>query len=177
MRSRIFPLILIFAMVFISACKKGLLDVTEEFYLETSIPVVGNAADFDIGQELDALSASDVINKYASNIKSLEVEEVSYYITDFNGSSTQRIEHCSLEVGDASGMNCSVMTEIEDVLLCEAFNETEVPCDGMAMDKFCDLIKNEPHRAMLFIRGSVNDTPLDFTLQVKFKVKMVAGAL
>lgn len=165
------------ALLLTASCKKGMLDVNEEFYVETNITVNGNDPAFVGQQLLDASATSEMINKYANTIKSIEILEVKYYLSYFNGSATQQINDGILQVADANGEGIYDIATLANVNLMAATTESSLAFDQQAVDRLSDLIKNDPHSAMIYLRGTVNETPVDFTVKVRFRVKMVAGVL
>ena len=178
MKKLYFPLfIMAISMITISSCKKDLLEVNEEFYLSKTIVVQGNETSFDEDVLLDAISENDLIDKYADHIKSFEITEITYYINYFNGPSTQQINSSILSIGDGDGNNKITVAELNNVLLAQASAETNLMYDNAAMEQFADYLKDNPHQAMVYLSGSVNETPLDFSVVIKFKVKMTATIL
>ena len=178
MKKQIFPIILL--LVFLSAtnsCKDGLFDITEEFYLTTTIDVVGSNIKFSGEELLDAVAGSDMIDKYASHIKSIEVLEVKYYVSYFNGTLTQQIDAGTLAVADQYGNGVYDIASVYNVNLSQSGEETILPFSQSAVDRLADLIKNDPHKAMIYLKGDVNETPVDFQVTIKFKVKMVAETI
>ena len=179
MKKRKLPVFLLLTMVglLMISCNKDALDVTEEFDLRTSIVVSDNHADFVGEHLLDALAESEMIDNYASVIKSIEIIEVTYYVSDLTGTITQQINSGTLEVADPDGANSMVISTMQNVNLMQATTEQTIVFDQAAIDKLASLIKNDPHQAMVYLRGDVNETPVDFTVVVNFRVKMVAGVL
>ncbi len=157
-----------------SSCKKDLLDIQEEFDLKTSIVVYGNNPSFTGEELLDAASESDMISKYADHIKSIEVLEISYYVSAFSGPVTQQINSGSLMVAESDGSDSHLIATVQNVNLLSAAYESTLTYDQTAINKLTDLIKNDPHQAMIYLTGDVNEVPADFTVVVKFRVKMVA---
>lgn len=169
--------ILISLLVLNSSCKKGLFDVTEDFYISTTINAIGVNAAFSGEELLDALQESDMIDKYASNIKSIEITEILYYVSYYNGSATQQINTGSLSIADEFGNDVYEVATVNNIVLSTSGNETILPFDGVAVSKLADLIKNDPHKAKVYLTGVVNETPVDFSVVVKFKIKMVASVI
>lgn len=153
-----------------------LLDVEKEFWLEHTFPVQGNNANFNENYLLDAAAESDVIEEYADLIKSIEILEVTYEVTYHNGSATQQINTATLSVSDASGGGQEVIGTVANQNLASLLNNVQtlaINQDGV--DRAADLIKNAPHSLLLNLAGSANETPLDFKVKFRFKVKMVAN--
>ena len=163
------------AMLLFFSCDK--MDVNEEFELKATIEVQGSNAQF-VGEDLlDALSQSDQIDKYASHIKSIEITEVKYLVTYLGGSSSQQITTGTLEVAHADGSEAMVISTVNNMNLMQAMTEGAFVFDQVAIDTLAGLIKDDPHQAMIYLRGEVNETPVDFTVVVKFTVKMVAEVI
>ena len=170
------PLVLC-VLTFTNSCKKSILDVNEEFYLSTSIDVVGSNAAFTGEELLDAVAQSDLIDKYASHIKSIEIIEVKYYVSYFNGTLTQKINNGVFSIADENGNGVYQVASVSNINLSQATLESALSFDQTAVDKLSDLIKNDPHKAMVYLSGDVNETPVDFIVTLKFKIKMVAEVI
>lgn len=170
------PLVLC-VLAFTNSCKKSILDVNEEFYISTSIDVVGSNAAFTGEELLDAVAQSDLIDKYASHIKSIDIIEVKYYVSYFNGTLTQKINNGVFSIADENGNGVYQVATVSNINLSQATLESALSFDQTAVDKLSDLIKNDPHKAMVYLSGDVNETPVDFIVTLKFKIKMVAEVI
>jgi len=157
-----------------SSCKMNLFDVTEDFYISTTVNVTGNNAAFSGTELLDAIQACNMINEYASHLKSIEITEIKYYVSYFNGPITQQINTATLSIADEYGNDVYEVATISNIVLSNASNETVLPLNETAVSKLADLIKNDPNKATIYLSGVVNETPVDFSVVFKFKVKMVA---
>lgn len=176
-KSTYLMLLMLGIFTFTNSCKKSILDVNEEFYISTSMDVVGSNAAFTGEELLDAVAESDLIDKYASHIKSIEILEVKYYVSYFNGTLTQKINNGVFSIADANGNGVYQMASVSDINLSQATIESALSFNQTAVDKLSDLIKNDPHKAMVYLSGDVNETPVDFIVTLKFKIKMVAEVI
>ncbi len=165
-------------LIFISTCffSCDLLDVEKEFWLEHTFIVQGNNASFDEDYLLDAAAESDVIEEYADLIKSIEILQVTYEVTYHNGSDSQQINSATLTVSDASGNGPVPMGTVTNLNLASLVgNVQNLAFNQAGVDRAAELIKNAPHSFLLNLAGSVNETPVDFKVKFRFKVKMVAN--
>ena len=110
-------LLMLGIFAFTNSCKKSILDVNEEFYISTSMVVVGSNAAFTGEELLDAVAESDLIDKYASHIKSIEILEVKYYVSYFNGTLTQKINNGVFSIADANGNGVYQMASVRISIL------------------------------------------------------------
>ena len=153
-----------------------LLDVEKEFWLEHTFIVQGNNASFDEDYLLDAAAESSEIEEYADLIKSIEIIEVTYEVTYHNGTATQQINSATLSVSDASGNGPVTIGTVTNQNLSSLLNNVQTLAVNQAgVDRAADLIKEAPHSMLLNLTGSANETPLDFRVKFRFKVKMVAN--
>lgn len=176
-RNYMFHWLLLLFVITVSSCDKVLPDINEEFDLKATIDVSGANPAFVGEALLDAISESDLISEYAGHIKSIEVTEVRYYLSYFNGSASQQINNGTLEVANADGTDVHIISTVSNVNLMQATIESSLVFDQSAVDKLATLIKNDPHQAMIYLRGDLNESPADFTVVVKFRVKMVAEVI
>ncbi len=165
---------LIFISIYFYACE--LLDVEKEFWLEHTFIVKGNNATFDEDYLLDAAAESDVIEEYADLIKTIEILEVTYQVTYQNGPASQQINTATLTVSDASGGGPVTIGTVTNQNLSSLVGTVKnLPFNQAGVDRAADLIKNPPHSFLLNLAGRANETPLDFGVKFRFKVKMVAN--
>ena len=165
---------LIFISTYFYSC--DLLDVEKEFWLEHTFIVQGNNAGFDEDYLLDAAAESSEIEEYADLIKSIEIIEVTFEVTYHNGTATQQINTATLSVSDASGNGPATIGTVSNQNLHSLLNNVQTLAVNQAgVDRAADLIKEAPHSMLLNLAGSANETPLDFRVKFRFKVKMVAN--
>lgn len=165
-------------MMFMISCDTmDNMDDGEEFELRAVIDVVVSNGHFNhfVGEDsMDALIQSELIQIWSGHIKSIEITEVKYLVSTYSGSPTQQITSATLEVANPDGSEGMVLSSLQNINLMQAFlNESPLVVDPAAADKLADLIKEEPHQAMIYLRGDCNEVPSFFTILVKFTVKMV----
>lgn len=163
---------LIFMATYFISCKA--LDVEKEFYLEHTFDILGADKNFNMDYLMDATSESNEFKDYVDLIKSIEVQDISYEITYHNGSETQRIDLATLTYADANGIEPETIVTLTDLNLASSVGKIVEQLDGQGP---VELIQNEPHAFLINLTGSTNETPLDFKMKVKFKVKMIANPL
>lgn len=154
------------------------LDVTEDIDFEITFVANSTTADFNDEQVFDATESSSVIDEYSSKITDIEVKEVSVWLTAFNGPEGQKIVTSTLSVADENGGGEMIIGTVTDQDLASLMNNPillTINQDGV--DRFAELIKNSPHKALLKSVGSANSAPIDFTAMFKIKVKMTANPL
>jgi hypothetical protein len=169
-------LILFFAMTFNMGCDS--LDVTKDIELEIEFHAMSAVADFTAAELLDADSLSSVIEEYSNLIKDIEVKEVTFQITAVDNSNTAtKINSSTLTVADESGAGEKTITTIanQDIVVMPV--PATLTLDPEGVTRFEDLIKNNPHRALIRNTGSADAAPVDFTVKFVFKVKMTANPL
>lgn len=165
-------------LMFMTSCNNiGNVDDSEEFELRAVIDVVVSNGHFNhfLGEDsMDALIQNELIQIWTGHIKSIEVTEVKYLVSTYSGSPTQQITSATLEVANPDGSDAMVISSLQNINLMQAFlNESPLAFDEAAADKLADLIKEEPHKAMIYLRGDCNEVPSFFTILVKFTVRMV----
>lgn len=160
-----------------TGCEK-LLDVVKDLDLE--IEFVANSADANFYDDdlYDAAAYSSVIADYADKITKIEVIDVTVWLTSFNGPTGQKIVTETLSVADENGDGEEVIGTVSDQDLASLLdNPIPLTVNQAGIDRFCELIKNSPHKAFVKNYGSTDSAPIDFVCRFKFKVKMTANPL
>jgi hypothetical protein len=159
-----------------TGCDK--LDITED--IEFDITFSGNSTTADYaGEELfDAAANSDDIDKYADKIETIEVLEITAELTSFNGPAGQKIVTGTLDVSDENGGGREVIAIITDQAL-EPMLNNPIPLtfNQAGIDRLAELIKNDPHKALVRNFGTTDSSPIDFVCKIKIKVRMTANPL
>jgi hypothetical protein len=160
-----------------TGCEK-LLDVVKDLDLEVEFVANSATADFYDDDLYDAAAYSSVIADYADKIKKIEITDVTVWLTSFNGPTGQKIVTETLSVADENGAGEEIIGTISDQDL-ESLLNNPIPLtvNQAGIDRFCELIKNSPHRAFVKNSGSADSAPVDFVCRFKFKVKMTANPL
>ncbi len=169
-------LLLILAMSINIGCSK--LDVTEDIEFEIEFVANSSTAAYEDSEILDASESSDVIADYADKIKKIEVQEVTVWLTSFNGAPGQKIVINTLSVADENGAGEEIIGTVADQDL-ESLMNNPIPLtlDQAGLDRLAELIKNSPHKALVKNVGSADSAPIDFVCVFKIKAKMTANPL
>jgi hypothetical protein len=176
MKKAIFIFIfLLIGMGLNTGCK--VLDVIEDFDFEVKLVAYSATADFSDQDLINLDSLSYVIADYGDKIKEIEILEATVNFSDIGDPSAGMILSATLTVADENGAGeetvCSVTNqEIAVLPIPQPLTLNE---DGIA--RFEELIKNSPHKALVKYFGNADGTPVDFTAEFKFKVKMTANPL
>lgn len=178
-RFLVFGLLIITASAF-NSCKKDSL-LTKDIYVTLSSDfVVAQAAStsWDESKLLDAAAQSSELETYKDVIENVSLDKVTYTITANGGPAGQVLTNGFIDVADAAGGGRLNLSTMQNVNIPAALNvETQVPVAADATIKLVDLIKNTPHQAMIYSKGTVNAAPIDMTVKVKLyltvKVKLL----
>lgn len=180
MKTRFFSFFLaVTSLLFLNSCEEGLLDFTDTFDYEYEVTVLttGDTV-FSQTEVVDLSEQSDLIAQYGDKIKTIEIQNVKYWLTAFNGDDDQSIIEASLKVANPDGSDAKTITEINDQNLKALLNsETSLEMYQDGVDKMAGLIKEPPHKLQLAYNTACNKGPLNFTVRFKFSIKMVANPL
>jgi len=180
MKTRFFIFILaIGSIFFLNSCEEGLLDFSDTFDYEYEVTVLTTGdTSFSETAVVDLAEQSDLIAQYGDKIKSIEIQEVKYWLTSFTGDDDQKIIEASLKVANEDGTDQKTITTIQDQDLKPLLNsETDLEVIQEGVDKMAGLIKEPPHKLQLAYNTACNKGPLNFTVRFKFSIKMVANPL
>jgi hypothetical protein len=137
-----------------------------------------SSSDFADTILFDATESSDMIDKYAKKIESIEILDVTVWLTSFNGPEGQKIVTSTLSVSDENGNNAVVVGTVADVALESLLNNPmPLTLNQEGIDYFAEMIKNNPHTALAMNIGSADSSPINFNSTFKLKVKMTANPL
>jgi hypothetical protein len=177
MKKSIFlSLILILALTINIGCEA--LDVEKEITFDIEFAAYSDAAAFSATELLAADSLSDVIAEYDKLIKDIELLEVSFQITAVGDScEATKINISVLSVADENGGGSEVIANIENQDIAALPIPIPLPLNQAGIDRFEQLIKNSPHRALISNNGTADGAPVDFTVKFFFKIKMTANPL
>ncbi len=177
MKKSIFlSIILMFAFTINIGCDK--LDVTKNLELEIEFVANSSNADYEDSEIFDASENSSVIEEYGDKITDIEITEVTVWLTSFNGPAGQKIVFNALTVADENGDGEEAISTIADQDLASLL-DSPIPLtvNQAGIDRFAELIKESPHKALIKNVGSTDSSPIDFVCVFKFKVKMTANPL
>ena len=175
-KSIVLSMILFLALGLMTGCSK--LDITEEFDIEITFVANSSTAAYDDEVVFDATESSDIIADYANKIKEIEILDVTVRLTSFSGPDDQKIILNTLSVANEDGDGETTVGTVADVLL-KPLLDTEMPVtiEQAGIDRFCELIKDSPHKALVMNAGSASSVPIDFVCVFTFRVKMTANPL
>jgi hypothetical protein len=157
-------------------CEK--LDITKDVEFEIEFVANSTTAAYTDSEILDATESSDIISDYADKIKEIEIEEITVWLTAFNGAPGQKIVLNTLSIADENGGGEAIIGTVADQDLASLLNiPMPIILDQAGLDRCAELIKNSPHKALVKNVGSADSAPIDFVCVFKFKVKMTANPL
>jgi hypothetical protein len=179
MKTRIlFSLFAFFGLFLLNSCEDDLLDITESFYYEQEIQVFTADSVMNSTVVVDMADYEDLIDQYGDKIKDIELSDVKYWLTQFDGADDQEIIISNLKIANEDGSDPVLIAEIANQnLLALVDAETELPVNQAGLDKMADLIKNSPHIFQLSYDTQCNKSPLNFTIKFQFKVALTANPL
>ncbi len=170
-------LVHIFALFFLSACE-DLLDVRETFTFSLQFPVSTNHTSFSSSDVVDLAAQSELVERYGSKIKDIQLTRLEVRLAAFTGSQTQYIQGGLLSVAETNGDDMKLIASMGGQYLHELRSQSvEIPIDSDGANKFGTLAKNAPHRFLIMYDANVNEGPLNFTLVFDFTAVMVANPL
>ena len=159
-----------------NSCEEDLLDITEDFYYENEIEVSTGDSAMTVVDVVDMAAYSDLIEKYGDKIKGIEISEVKYWLTFFEGEDDQEIVEATLKVANGDGNDEILIAEIVNQNLKDLLdNSTDLPIQQAGLDKMAELIKASPHVFQLSFSTTCNKAPLNFKIKFKFKVALTAN--
>jgi len=179
MKTRILFSLFVIASVFVlNSCEDDLLDITEDFYYEQEVEVYTTDSAMTVVEVVDMAAYSDLIEQYGDKIKDIEISEVKYWLTFFEGEDDQELVLGLVTVADGDGANETTIAEIENQNLKELLDTpTELPIQQAGLDKMADLIEMPPHVFQLSTAVTCNKAPLNFKIKFQFKVALTANPL
>jgi len=158
------------------ACK--LLDVKKDIALDLTFVVDGTNTTVLETYLLDATDYSSDIDEYQDNIKSIEINQVTYYLTAFTGPSDQTITNGQITVADADGNGAQVLASLPvEVLEPLLTTEKVLTLDQAGVNRLEELIVNAPHTCLSTLTGNVSSAPVSFTVVFHIEATMTANPL
>ena len=154
------------ALVFLSGCE---LSKDFIFTIQKEFTVSYNSTAIDKVEIINAAESSKNLDKYKDDLKSVQVEKVTYTITYFNGPSSQQINSAALAVAPAMGSAFTQLAAMSNVnLMAVASTEQELDVDEAGEDVLEAALLGDDHTFQMKYSGTANEAPLNF--KVKFKV-------
>ncbi len=162
-----------------SSCKDSdVLDVTENFTYENEMSIYTTGTEYTSTDTVDMVNESSTIAQYGDKIKDIQIQEVQYWLTAFNGDPDQQITEASLKIAATDGSGVQTIATLQNVTLANLLNNpTQLPVSQDGIDRMADLIRQSPHAFVLTYHTASNTAPLDFTVKFSFKIKMTANPL
>ncbi len=175
---KILTAVVLSGFLLLQACDDDLFDVTETFSFEQEFVVLSEDSSIDLSSLFNLSQENDLINKYGSKIKRIEVQGVKYWLTSFNGTEDQMLNTLQLQVANPDGSDARTMVQLENIALHQVINNpVNLPIDTEGVSKLEDLVKVQPHTLMYFLDAGINETPADFTIVFEVTAKMTANPL
>jgi hypothetical protein len=121
---------------------------------------------------VDARASSSDFDKYKSDLQTLDIQSATYMVTNFSGSSTQKITSATLSVSDVRGGSPVVLATITNVsLLSEVGLSHDLPLSDAGKQFFKDQLMGSASAAILTLSATTNQTPITFTIRLHFDIK------
>lgn len=168
----------IFSLALLNACDDDLLDITESFSYEHEFIITGSDNNFSQSVLINLSEEENLIYQYGDKIKKIEIEKVEYWVKNFVGSNTQQLNTGSIKVANKTGSEEKTLFVLQNANVAARVNSPAVITpneDGRNL--LAKLAAKSPHEFQLSAAGSVNETPLNFTLVVKVTMRMTANPL
>ncbi len=122
---------------------------------------------------IDGTTYSDDLEKYAADLKSVDVNRVTYTVTYFNGSNTQEITSAVLSVAPSAGSDFTTLASMSRVnLMSVAAIEKELEYDKAGEKVLEDGLLGDDHSFQLKFAGTANQAPLNFKIKFKIECKV-----
>lgn len=178
MKTKIAFYTLLLTGLFLFTRCEDVLDITESFTYEAEFVVTSQSTTYSNTQVIDISSEVDLIAQYGDKIKDIQIEEVKYWLTAFNGTETQKMNLTTLNVANEDGTDPVNIATVQDQLLQPLLNTpTQLTVNQAGVDKLANLIQNSPYKFQLNFSSEANEAPLDFTVKFSFTIKMTANPL
>ena len=143
------------------------------FTLEKTFDVNYNQTTYSSSGDVDATQSSSDFDKYASDLKSVDVVEVKYLITSFTGSADQKIVTATVRVGPVDGSATTDIATISNLLFAAAAaTEQTLTTSQAGEEQLQNLLLKDDHKARLYFSGTANKAPVVFQIKFKFKCKV-----
>ena len=162
----------------LQSCEDSLLDVNQTFTYSNEFQVISVDSVFSITEVVDLGAQDSLIAEYGDKIKEINIKEVKYWLTAFEGTDDQTIIEAILKVADETGGGLQNIATITNQNLKVLLNTpTPLTVNQDAINSLQELIKNAPHTFQLGYNNSCNTAPLNFTVKFEFTIEMVANPL
>jgi hypothetical protein len=144
-----------------------------EFDLERDFTVVSANSAYSQTSDVDVTTLSSDFTTYKDDLENVEVVSATYTVTYFNGPATQNITSATLTVADPASPTPQIISTMTNVNLISVAAVTQtIPVESAGSDKLVQLVKNSPYTVRLAFGGAVNETPVNFIIKFKVKLKV-----
>jgi hypothetical protein len=180
MKTRFILFFALAAMFAFPSCDEDILDINESFTYTHEIEVSTTDTAMSVAEVIDMSEQDELIEKYGDKIETIEITEVKYWLTTFDGDEDQEIIEATVSVAKEDGSNEELIATIQNQILSQIVgedNEQVLTVEQAGIDQMANLVKNSPHKFMLAYDFACNKGPLEFKVKFEFTIKMVANPL
>ncbi|GET32819.1 hypothetical protein PbJCM13498_16820 [Prolixibacter bellariivorans] len=143
---------------------------TQDFSFTQAIVVNNETEEFSESVVLKATDYNKAFDEFDGKIKSIEVKQIKYIITNFNGPENQELITASLSVADGSGNGAEILATATNMILADIQNQEQtIDPETAGLNKLQLMMKNSPHTATMTLSGTANSTPITLTLTYTIK--------
>jgi hypothetical protein len=175
---QLFSVLALSGLLFFSSCDDNLFDITETITFKHEFVVNSPDVSYAETMVIDLSEDNELIGKYGSKIKDIEVESIRYWLKAHNGSATQAVTRLSVKIGNADATDAKSLINLQNSVLSQMVNNPaflDINVEGVM--KLENQATNAPHSFSYLINVEGNEVPYDFTLVVEVKAKMTANPL
>lgn len=175
---KLFSVLALSSFMLFQSCDDDLFDITESITFEHEFVVNSSDASYAQTMVVDLSEDNELIGKYGSKIKDIEVESIRYWLKAHNGSATQAVTRLNVRIANADATDVKNLIGLQSLVLAELVNNpTLLDINVEGVIKLENLATNSPHSFSYLINVEGNEVPYDFTLVVEVKAKMTANPL
>jgi len=167
-----------FILPFLSALSScSVLEISKEVEFDIIFPIHGDDPLVEDTYLFDLLQYSSEYEDYMDNVRDIDIQSITFTVTDFAGDEEQSIDDGELYISDENGGGTQLLANLPGVNLSQAEDlEHELDLEPAGLERAEELILNAPNTCLSSISVMVNSTPVAFNM--KFHVKaLVSGTL
>jgi|GEM_PF-1453025 hypothetical protein len=149
--------------------------ISKDFVLEIkkTFNVEGSSTTYAKTVDVDPSEASTDFEKYKDDLDDIEVQSATYRVFNHVGSATQTITSGVLKVGETSGATPADLINVSNIVLASVEGVVKsVTLNSAGKSKLETLLNTDPYLFRLYWNGTVNETPLDFSVEFVIKIKV-----
>jgi len=161
--------------VLLAALSFASCELTKDFMvtIEKTFDVNYNNTVFTSTGDVDATTASSDFDKWASDLKSVDIVKATYIVTSFTGPAAQTITSATVFAGPVDGTLSTELATMSGVNLASvAAKEQTLTTKQAGEDKLQNLLLKDPHQARIYFSATANQAPVKFTIKFKFECKV-----